>query len=97
MDVSEVAPIIAALASMVTAIAVLIGAIVLARGQRAVAANVEAVHEEVKTVNGITMAALADRAEGRRIETDVPVDQRTDSEAAYVTNLAEGGPDGKGH
>lgn len=50
-----------------------------------------AVHAEVKTSNGLTVAALADRGEGRRIETDVPAEERTPQEQKYVDGLNEGG------
>lgn len=49
------------------------------------------VHAEVKTSNGLTVAALADRGEGRRIETEVPADERTPAEQKYVNGLNEGG------
>jgi hypothetical protein len=43
--------------------------------------------KNVKTSNGLTMAALADRQEGRRIESDVAIHDRTKSETAYVDKL----------
>lgn len=51
------------------------------------------VHHEVKAGNGITMAALADRQEGRRVQADIPEAERTDSEQGYVDNLEAGGRD----
>jgi hypothetical protein len=45
------------------------------------------VHDEVKTTNGLTLAALGDRAEGRRIQSDVAHADRTASEQHYVEQL----------
>lgn len=55
--------------------------------------KVEEVATEVKTSNGITLAVLADRAEGRRIETETTLGDRTPSEQHYVDKLQEGGRD----
>ena len=46
---------------------------------------------ELMTGNGISLAALANRAEGRRIAEDVPKEHRTASDQHYVDNLEEGG------
>ena len=46
------------------------------------------VHKEVKTSNGLTLAALADRAEGRRIAADIPAEDQSASEKHYVEQLA---------
>jgi hypothetical protein len=78
--------IIGSLASLITAVAVLISVIGVHR-------KVTEVATEVRTANGITLAALADRGEGRRIEQDVPAGERTSSEQAYVEKLHEGGRD----
>lgn len=58
------------------------------------AEKVDAVHEEVQTVNGHTVAALAEAAEGRRIEGDIPKGERTTDEQAQVDRLhGQGNPD----
>lgn len=95
---TDLTSLIAACASLITALAVATGLVLTLRGQRrteAQVANVHAevadVHTEVQTANGITLAALADRAEGRRITVDIPHDQRTTSEQGYVDNLDQGG------
>lgn len=56
--------------------------------------RVNRVHQEIKTTNGLTIAMLADRAEGRRIESDVAADDRTAAEQHYVTDLRK--PDAHG-
>lgn len=84
---------LAAAASLVTAFAVLLSVVVTIRGQRKLIEKTDQVHAEVKTSNGITMAALADRTEGRRIQSEVPKDDRTASEQGYVDTLHEGGRD----
>lgn len=53
--------------------------------------DIRQVHTEVKTANGITLAALADRQEGRRIEETIPHKDRTEAETGYVDMLQEGG------
>lgn len=54
-----------------------------------VESKVDEVHAEVKTANGITIAALSDRAEGRRVQEDITKEDRTTSEQGYVDRLAE--------
>jgi len=61
------------------------------------ATGLAAIHAEVKTANGVTLAALADRVEARRIEAEVAPGERTESEQHYVDELhaptdAEGNP-----
>lgn len=95
------------LASILTAVSLVIVAITglytaqtarrSLRTSQITAARVEEVHTEVKTSNGITMAVLADRGEGRRIEAEVAADDRTPSEQHYVDKLhgptdADGNP-----
>lgn len=74
---------ITAVASLVTSCALAVSVLVNRRA-------IKGVHNEVKTSNGLTMAALADRTEGRRIEADIPHGERTASEQHYVEGL---GPD----
>jgi phage shock protein A len=57
---------------------------------RKVATTVEHVQDQLKTVNGLEVGELADRAEGRRI-SEIPELERTHSEQRYVQNLEEGG------
>lgn len=78
--ISDTATLVAALATFVVAVTGL-------RNQARIRADVESVHTEVKTANGITMAALADRAEGRRVEDNVDIEDRTASEQHYVDRL----------
>ncbi len=80
---NDVAGIITAMAALVIAITGLYTAVAAAK----IKAGVADVHSEVKTANGITMAVLADRAEGRRIEVDVAHGDRTESEQGYVDKL----------
>jgi len=70
---------ITSVASLLTSVAILV--------------SVLRIHGEVKTTNGLTMAALADRQEGRRIEDDVAAGDRTSKEQKYVEKLHEGGRD----
>jgi hypothetical protein len=77
---------ISAIAALIAAVTLLISVLVNRRTLRAV-------HNEVKTSNGLTLAALSDRAEGRRIESDVEPEDRTESEQRYVTNLDESTPE----
>jgi hypothetical protein len=44
---------------------------------------------EVKTANGNTLAALADQAEGRRIQRDIPPEERTSHDQRYVEDLPD--------
>ena len=62
-------------------------AVIAALASLVTAIGVIIVHKNVKTTNGLTMAALADRAEGRRIESDVLAEDRTSHETAYVEKL----------
>ena len=52
----------------------------------------ELVHAEVTTGNGIPLGELADRQEGRRVNT-IPEEDRTESEQGYSDRLKEGGRD----
>jgi hypothetical protein len=49
--------------------------------------KVEAVHEEVKTVNGHTIAALAEKADAQHTEETIPKEDRTTHEQAAVDRL----------
>ena len=94
MTGGEVAQTIASLALLITALSGAVVSLVtvfrISKEMTRVSHEVTSVHTEVKTSNGITMAALADRAEGRRIEADVPQADRTASETQYVNRLNEG-------
>lgn len=68
---------ITSLAALVTSVAVLVSAWSNRR-------RLGDLKREVKTSNGLTLAALADRAEGRRIDEDIPEGDRTASEQRYV-------------
>lgn len=67
-------------AQLIIALATLGGVLTTARATKTI-------HKEVKTQNGLTIAALADRAEGRRIQGDIPAEDRTSSETNYVEEL----------
>lgn len=82
--VSGIAQIITSLATLLAAVATMFGVL---RNTK----SIKQVHSEVKTANGITLAALADRTEGRRIKETIPHDDRTPSETGYVDMLREGG------
>lgn len=71
------AAMLGAIAQMVASVAILITVV---RGQRTT-------HSLVRTMNGKTIGALADLAEGRRIELDVPADERSASQRHYVENV----------
>jgi hypothetical protein len=75
------------IAQIIGAAAAIVAAIAAWRAHEVV----KEVKTEVKTANGITLAALSDRQEGRRIAADVPMDDRTSSEQHYVDRLDEGG------
>ena len=84
-----------ALTQLLTAAGVFLGGAATLNGQRRirdrvgdVASKVNDVHDEVKTVNGLTLGDLADRAEGRRSEA-VDAADRTRSEKHYVENLGD--------
>ena len=47
------------------------------------------VHAEIRTINGKSIAELADETEGRRIRDDVSKDQRTPAERHYVQHVEE--------
>jgi hypothetical protein len=47
------------------------------------------VHKEVKTSNGKTIAKLVDLQEGRRIERDVPAEDRTRDQRAHVEEVKQ--------
>lgn len=81
------ASLVSDVSSVITAITALVVAVVAGKAKR----TVDQVHTEVKTQNGLTIAALADRQEGRRIQTDVPHQDRTASEQHYVEGLDRGG------
>jgi hypothetical protein len=105
LPVGSLASLVGAGASILTAIAILASAYVTLRGQRQSKAAVDVVYKavsdthgavaevasQVETSNGLTVAALAERREGRRISVDIPIDQRTTSEQEYVDNLEDGG------
>lgn len=85
------------LAAVITALGVFYQIVMTTRRDRRVEAKVDDVHAEVRTANGIAVGLLAERAEGRRIEADVPTADRTVSEQGYVERLnspvdAEGDP-----
>jgi hypothetical protein len=76
-----------ALTTALTSLLILVGTI---RNKRAIGQNLRAIgdiHDEVKTQNGLTMAALADRQEGRRVKKDIQKSDRTTSEQHYVDAL----------
>lgn len=79
-----------AFGTLITGLALLVNAVVNAGRLRNLKSQVSSVHEEVKTANGITLAALADNAEGRRINADIPHDERTTAEQRYVDRVKEG-------
>lgn len=57
-----------------------------------VTGRIDQVLHEVKTVNGITLGALADFQEGRRIKVAVPdKNDRTTSEQIYVDRVEDAG------
>jgi len=62
-------------------------AVIAAMASLVTAMGVILVNRKVKTSNGLTMAALADRAEGRRIESDILAEDRTSHETSYVEKL----------
>lgn len=85
-----IASVVSDISSAVTAVVavlVFVTALRAKRGVDAVAEKASEIHREVKTQNGLTIAALQDRAEGRRIEADIPHDARTSSEQHYVEQL----------
>ncbi len=82
---SGLAQVIIAIAALVTACATAYGSVINSRNQRILGG----IHKAVETQNGLTMAALADRAEGRRIGTDIPEGERTVDEQHYVDVLRE--------
>lgn len=75
-SLTDISALVAAIAVLVTAIATPIVAVLLAK-----------IHKEVKTANGITIGQYADRTEGRRIEAEVPVEDRTHKENLEVERL----------
>ena len=77
------------LAQLITTGAVMLSAIATLKGQRTIRASVSDVHDEVRTVNGLTLGNLADRDEGRRVRRDTSPGGRTASERHYVENLTE--------
>lgn len=98
---TDVAPLITAISSLVGTSGVLVLGIVGIRTSRNLARNTsltqqnntlaKATHEEVKSINGQSGTELLEAAEGRRIEADVPAEDRTHAEQAYVDRLD---PDG---
>ena len=74
-------------AQILTAAGVLLGSVASLRGQRTIRSKVDDVHNEVRTVNGLTLGNLADRNEGQRILENVPPTQRTAAEQHYVEQL----------
>jgi hypothetical protein len=79
---------VAAVAGMITSFGVIGTLAVSMRNSR----KISQVHSEVKTTNGLTLAALADRTEGRRINADIPAADRTSAETHYVENLDKEDP-----
>lgn len=71
-------------ALLVVAVGTLITSATAAVGSLHNSRRIAEVKTEVKTANGITLAALADRGEGRRIEADIPAAERTSAEQHYV-------------
>jgi uncharacterized membrane protein YebE (DUF533 family) len=47
----------------------------------------EQIHEEVKSINGQTAPEIIEAGEGRRIEADIPVGERTAGQQGYVDRL----------
>lgn len=47
------------------------------------------IHGEVKTINGKTIAKIADENEGRRIRDTIPASEQTGSERKYVEDLGD--------
>ena len=86
------ATILTDIADVATGIAALLTATGLLLGQWVIYRRLTTVKNEITTANGITMAVLAERAEGRRIERDVTSDDRTVSETGYVDRLHQEKP-----
>jgi len=75
----------AGIGQLLTGVGILLTAIISARTHKAVAE----VRTEVQTINGRSLAQLADATEGRRIEADVAIADRTESDQHYVDHLNE--------
>ena len=52
--------------------------------------QVELVHAQLRTLNGLSVGQLADRAEGHRVNRDVPREDRTVSDQHYSDALIDG-------
>lgn len=77
------------LALLVTAIAALVGAVasvISASIGRKNRDTIREVHTEVKTMNGVSMGALADNAETRRIE-EKPKEKRTSADWQHLSDV----------
>lgn len=57
--------------------------------------QIAVVRKEVTTMNGQTLAMLADANETRRVD-DIPVADRTDMEADHIASVTESGLDPEG-
>jgi hypothetical protein len=82
--------VITATATLIVAVTGLVVATGARRAKREILGKVDDVHAELVTSNGLTLGNLADAGEGRRIEADVPPEDRTVAEQHYVDHL---GPD----
>lgn len=83
--------VVSAVASLLTAFGVFVFARAMLRQQVSTREVVAEVHKEVKTANGISLAKLVEREEGRRIIADILKEDRSTSEQRYVDELEEGG------
>lgn len=89
---SVLATALADLATFVAALATLVVAITGLRNQAKIRSDVEKVHTEVTTANGLTLAALADNQETRRIK-QIDDDKRTAGEDEHMIVLTENPPE----
>lgn len=83
------AQILTSLAALVASCAAAYASLSANRTSKSNQIALQEVKHEVKTSNGITIAALADLSEGRRIQADVPVEDRTISEQHYVNKVED--------
>jgi hypothetical protein len=75
------------IAAGINAAALIAVALIGIAGRRRISREVAGVHREVRSSNGLTLAALADATEGRRIQNDIPPADRTPSQQHYVDDL----------
>ncbi len=84
---TDTALILGAIAAIIVAIsgaiAQMVNSYILVRGQSKIAAKVDDVHHEVTTLNGKTIAVIADEGETRRIE-NIPEDDRSVADQAHL-------------